>query len=474
MKDNGITLIEKNIVDVLSSTFREWVRLTDGLVRDRKIAKAQAVLDGKLIEQEMQAQQAAAVLKKKLAEMSSTIRGEIGQDRLVKEQTRMQLEEFRTRAAMLFEENQTQLEELTSLRSKVLVSATETTWMWRTANEAMAAQRERLEKQNKESLQATKKGFEQQLADRTLRQQRELEGKIYDLEDENSHQKMVIKSLLEEQADTIAEEALVYERTQMAAEDHMSKAWMLTEKLVESDDLRQRMETMFASHETMHGVMKSISVKESADHLEALTKAAEDLQRKCDEQQQEVNLNAGKIAVLENQLRATKEALVQSENQVQKLQVFCLQPQMPPATGGSGAGGRGGPKKPEEQDLKGLMKGFLQELLKGKKMKLQTEGGGPPTPTILSITKDLKFLTLKAGTETFKIPMDEIQQIVPGKDLPADVWTSTPVDENTVTIVFGPSTDEQHTAAFREDTIEERDKFVNSLKVLRLAMVQNQ
>ena len=70
--------------------------------------------------------------------------------------------------------------------------------MWQTAKEAMAAQRERLEKQNKESLQATKKGFEQQLADRTLRQQRELEGKIYDLEDENAHQKMVIKSLLED------------------------------------------------------------------------------------------------------------------------------------------------------------------------------------------------------------------------------------------------------------------------------------
>merc|ERR1719498_1225553 len=118
--------------------------------------------------------------------MSSTIRGEIGQDRLLKEQTRMQLEEFRTRTAVLFEENQAQLEELTSLRSKVLVSATETTWMWRTANEAMAAQRERLEKQNKESLQATKAGYEQQLADRTLRQQRDLEGKIYDLEDETA------------------------------------------------------------------------------------------------------------------------------------------------------------------------------------------------------------------------------------------------------------------------------------------------
>ena len=86
----------------------------------------------------------------------------------------------------------------------------------------------------------------------------------------------------------------------------------------------------------------------------------------------------------------------------------------------------------------------------------------------------MKFLTIKAGTDTFKIPVPEIQQVVAGKDLPANVWTSTPVDDNTVTIVFGPSTDEQHTAAFREDTIDERDRFVNSMKVLRLAMVQGQ
>jgi len=236
------------------------------------------------------------------------------------------------------------------------------------------------------------------------------------------------------------------------------------------------MGTVYTSRDAMGTVMKKIAIKENTDEIVALTKHSQELQQKVDEQQQDLNLKGGRIAVLENQLRSTQDALVQSEHQVQKLQVFCLQPQLPTSDSATtGDGGRPGrPKKPEEQDLKGLMRGFLQELLKGKKMKLQTEGGGPPTPTLLSITKDLKFLTLKAGTDTFKIPMAEIQQVVPGKDLPANVWTSTPVDENTVTIVFGPSTDEQHTAAFREDTIEERDKFVNSMKVLRLAMVQNQ
>merc|ERR1711904_702145 len=164
-------------------------------------------------------------------------------------------------------------------------------------------------------------------------------GKIYDLEDKNSHQKMVIKSLLEEQAETIAEEALVYDRSQMAAEDHLSKAWLLNEKLIESDNLRQRMEQMFSSRDVIHGVMKTIATSDTVDQITALTQTAKDLTEKCDAHQQDVNLKAGRIAVLENQLRSTQEALVQSENQVQKLQVFCLQPQLgTPATAGGGGG----------------------------------------------------------------------------------------------------------------------------------------
>jgi len=245
----------------------------------------------------------------------------------------------------------------------------------------------------------------------------------------------------------------------------------LQQKLTESDNLRSRMETAFTAQDTMGGIMKKIAMNETSEQLEQLTRDCEVLQKENDKVIQDVHDKAVKIAQLESQLGSTREALAQAENEVQKLQVFCLQPD---AAGLGGSRGSKSSKKPEEGDLKGLMRSFLQELLKGKKMKLQAEGGGPPTPTILGITKDLKFLSLKAGNDTFKIPMAEIQQVIPGKDLPANVWTSTPVDENTVTIVFGPSTDEQHTAAFREDTIDERDKFVNSMKVLRLAMVQNQ
>jgi len=482
MKEKGIALIETSIFEVQAAAFVSWMRHTVTFTMDRKMKEAQTACDNKLIEQEVAFKQESstfnkqlndlkeerAVLKKKLAEMSTTIRGEIGQDRLLKEQTRMQLEEFRTRTAVLFEENRLQEEELTSLRSKVLVSATETTWMWRTANEAMAAQRERLEKQNAESLQATKRGFEQQLADRTLRQQRELEGKIYDLEDECAHQKQVIKSLLEEQAETIAEDMLNYDRSQMGAEDQMSRCWWYMQRHDENVEQRERLEHEIEAKKQMDAVVTKVATKENASQLDTVTQERDELKAAYDSMRLDISSKGVRFAQMENELRQAQEALQVKEAEVQKLQVFCLQPSMPQPVPGKKS------SKPEEQDLKGLMRGFLQELLKGKKMKLQTEGGGPPTPTILSITKDLKFLTMKVGNENYKIPMAQIQQVVPGKDLPANVWTSTPVDDNTVTIVFGPSTDDQHTAAFREDTIEDRDKFVNSMKVLRLAMVQGQ
>merc|ERR1712139_750096 len=102
---------------------------------------------------------------------------------------------------------------------------------------------------------------------------------------------------------------------------------------------------------------------------------------------------------------------------------------------------------------------------------------------MLSITKDLKFLTLhfltddsrtRAHQSTCSIPMAEIQQVFAGKCLSPQIWTSTPVDDNIVTIIFGPSAEEQHTAAFRVDTIDESDTFVNCIKTMRLAMVRGQ
>merc|ERR1719161_1814996 len=106
-------------------------------------------------------------------------------------------------------------------------------------------------------------------------------------------------------------------------------------------------------------------------------------------------------------------------------------------------------------------------------MRLVTEGGGS-MPCTLSIVKDLSSLSLQAMYKTYNIPMPEIQHVIAGKDIPPNVWTSTPVDDNSVTILFGPTTEEQHTCCFRVETIEERDKFVNSMKVLRLSTVQGQ
>ena len=88
---------------------------------------------------------------------------------------------------------------------------------------------------------------------------------------------MVIKSLLEEQAETIAEEALLYDQTQMASEDHMSKAWELQQKLVESDALRVKMENAFAAQESKHGVMKKIALTETSEQVDLLATHRDEL-----------------------------------------------------------------------------------------------------------------------------------------------------------------------------------------------------
>ena len=66
--------------------------------------------------------------------------------------------------------------------------------------------------------------------------------------------------------------------------------------------------------------------------------------------------------------------------------------------------------------------------------------------------------------------MAEIMHIILGSNLPPEVWLSTPVDERTVTIIFGPSPNEQHTCCIREESMENRNNFAAGLKVLLLAL----
>merc|ERR1719161_2844977 len=134
-----------------------------------------------------------------------------------------------------------------------------------------------------------------------------------------------------------------------------------------------------------------------------------------------------------------------------------------------------------DKDAKRIMRDFIRELHKGKTMKLVIDGGGLVSST-MSVPKDLSCLSLQAEHKTHNIPMGEIQQILAGTNISHHLGTSSPIEEEesksnqkspiedlAVTIVFGPSVEDQHICCFMESSIEARDRFVNSLKVLKLS-----
>merc|ERR1719324_1315342 len=71
-----------------------------------------------------------------------------------------------------------------------------------------------------------------------------------------------------------------------------------------------------------------------------------------------------RVQLLENDLRDVKEALSQSEMEKDQLKIYSLQP--------NATSGQPNSQVKDEKQLKVQMREFLQELLKGKKMKLVT------------------------------------------------------------------------------------------------------
>eukprot|EP00746_Dinoflagellata_sp_MGD_P164138 gnl/MRDRNA2_/MRDRNA2_92605_c0_seq1.p1 gnl/MRDRNA2_/MRDRNA2_92605_c0~~gnl/MRDRNA2_/MRDRNA2_92605_c0_seq1.p1 ORF type:complete len:1882 (+),score=562.47 gnl/MRDRNA2_/MRDRNA2_92605_c0_seq1:153-5798(+) len=416
-----------------------------------------------------------AVLQRKLMDLSGSIRNEIGYDRMMKEQTGMLIEDQQSHMLALWETNQQQAEELQTLRSHAMVSTTQTTEVWRTANSAIEAQREKFEKKVVEAVEATKKQYEDKFEDGHYQKELALHRDIHELEAESTEQKQLIKSLLEEQADTLLRERLNHERLAMKAEDYLSKAWEYQDYGYVPRFFDRGTALCGIARTLVNDTYQLISHKQSTTYARLLEKdrdmfkkESEDIYSKC----------KYRIEILEHDLSETKESLQKCEEERKKLKVFSLQPttasgRPAAAEGAGGASASATTRSIKNKDLKGLMRDFLQELLKGKKMRLVTEGGGS-MPCTLSIAKDLTALSLQAMYKTYNIPMSEIQHVISGKDVPPNVWTSTPVDDNSVTILFGPSTEEQHTCCFRVETIEERDKFVNSMRVLRLSTVGNE
>eukprot|EP00746_Dinoflagellata_sp_MGD_P123238 gnl/MRDRNA2_/MRDRNA2_57923_c0_seq2.p1 gnl/MRDRNA2_/MRDRNA2_57923_c0~~gnl/MRDRNA2_/MRDRNA2_57923_c0_seq2.p1 ORF type:complete len:457 (+),score=123.30 gnl/MRDRNA2_/MRDRNA2_57923_c0_seq2:128-1498(+) len=135
-----------------------------------------------------------------------------------------------------------------------------------------------------------------------------------------------------------------------------------------------------------------------------------------------------------------------------------------------------GPNSVDPQDFKSLMRQSLKELIRGRRMTLIQEGGGCQ-PCTLQCSKDLVAISvtiIETGqsqkSEVFNIPLLDVQQILAGRD--DHLCTSTPRDQKTATIVFGREADQMHTLAFQLESIHERDHFVNSMRILRLAMMK--
>jgi hypothetical protein len=371
---------------------------------------------------------------------------------------------------MLLDEKHEREEELMTLRSMAMVNATQTTEVWRTATEAWATQKSKLEQRSQSELEAMKIQYEEKFTNDSYRKQLELQHHLHEFEKESSHQKDLIKGLLEEQADTLLREQQMKERLTMKAEDYLSKAYEYKDFWLE----RQRPTDQVVSRAVLDDNYSNLARKEELAKWDAIEADRDQAWAAILTLQATVDENNWKQSVMTKEMQEKNAVLDKTQDELKKLKVFSLQPQtaagkMIPVQSNSGGNTSSAPRG-KDKDLKGLMRDFLQELLKGKEMRLVTEGGGS-MPARLTIKKDLKTLLLQAVDKMFSIPVSEIQQVISGKELPPTVWTSTPVDEHSITILFGPSVDEQHTCCFRELEAEKREKFVNSMKVLLLSTV---
>jgi len=133
------------------------------------------------------------------------------------------------------------------------------------------------------------------------------------------------------------------------------------------------------------------------------------------------------------------------------------------------------PNGPDSKDFKSFMRQSLKDLIKGRHLTIIQEGGACK-PCILKCSKDLLSISVSIvetgsskKSEVYNIPLMDVQQIVAGND--DHFLTSTSGDQKTAKILFGRG-DYSHAFAFCFETLQERDQFVNSLKVIRLATMQ--
>lgn len=120
-------------------------------------------------------------------------------------------------------------------------------------------------------------------------------------------------------------------------------------------------------------------------------------------------------------------------------------------------------KTAELTALKGMMTEFVKELLQGIILNVVLEDG-QLVPCLCSLDHGLGTLALRLSEVVRQIKLVEILEICSGREL-RHLRTPTPLDDLCVTLVLKSDM----CVSFKFKTIENREKFATSLKVLRVA-----
>mmetsp|Transcript_117933 Transcript_117933/g.334421 ORF Transcript_117933/g.334421 Transcript_117933/m.334421 type:complete len:256 (+) Transcript_117933:56-823(+) len=118
----------------------------------------------------------------------------------------------------------------------------------------------------------------------------------------------------------------------------------------------------------------------------------------------------------------------------------------------------------EQLMLRELLKGFVQDMLRGKGF-LVVVGNGGTQPCRLSLTSSLMCFQLSVGGSNHEIPLRSIKDVCPG-ELTGHGDAPVHLDELCNTLVLK----NHECISFKFGTVQERDDFTKCVKVLAIAL----
>ena len=110
--------------------------------------------------------------------------------------------------------------------------------------------------------------------------------------------------------------------------------------------------------------------------------------------------------------------------------------------------------KEQRQQAKEVVKSFVKDMVKGRKMNVMTQAGQLKT-CVVSLSRQLDTLKIKVGTQTRSIPLRDIDEIAAGSDVEG---IATPLDDLCATLILSDDC-----ITFRFVDLNGRDTFVMCL-----------